>query len=237
MKCLFIFNPILLFFILSVPESGFAQADAATYLSGIKTELNKEWPKNRTINLVFHGHSVPAGYFKTPVVNSLQSYPFLAFKQIKERYPYAVVNVIVTAIGGEHSVNGEKRFNDDVLTHKPDVLFIDYALNDKSVGLEKSTDALRKMIEPALKKGIKVILLTPSPHQSYNIMDPKNPYVAFQNSIVLLAKEYHIGLVDSYKLFKEKVAAGHQVTEYMSQVNHPNEAGHTVIANEILKWF
>ncbi len=34
------------------------------YLKEIKLELKKEWPKNRTINLVFHGHSVPAGYFK-----------------------------------------------------------------------------------------------------------------------------------------------------------------------------
>ena len=23
-----------------------------------------KWPRNRTINIVFHGHSVPAGYFK-----------------------------------------------------------------------------------------------------------------------------------------------------------------------------
>lgn len=231
------FKAILFFAVIANCNSAFAQADRATYLTDIKTELKKEWPKNRTINLVFHGHSVPSGYFKTPVVNSLQAYPFLVLKQVKEKYPYAVVNVIVTAIGGENSVNGEKRFNDDVLTHKPDVLFIDYALNDKSLGIEKSTAALRKMIDVTLKKGIKIILLTPSPHQSYNILDPENPYVAYQNEIIALAKEYHIGLTDCYALFKEKIAGGHPVTEYMSQVNHPNEAGHTIIAKGILKWF
>jgi len=41
-----------------------------TYL---KTELQKEWPKNRAMNIVFHGHSVPAGYFKTPL-NFLTKY-------------------------------------------------------------------------------------------------------------------------------------------------------------------
>ena len=46
-------------------------ANPSNYLNDIKTELTKEWPKNRTINLVFHGHSVPAGYFKTPIVNTL----------------------------------------------------------------------------------------------------------------------------------------------------------------------
>lgn len=231
------FKALIFFAVISGCGSAFAQADSATYLTTVKTELKKEWPKNRTINLVFHGHSVPSGYFKTPVVNSLQAYPFLVLRQVKEKYPYAVVNVIVTAIGGENSVNGEKRFNDDVLTHKPDVLFIDYALNDKSLGIEKSTAALRKMIDAALKKEIKVILLTPSPHQSYDILSPENPYVAYQNEVIALAKEYHIGLVDSYTLFKEKIAAGHPVTEYMSQVNHPNEAGHAIIAKGILKWF
>ena len=228
---------IILLLIISGHKSGFTQADRERYLNEIKDELKKEWPKNRTINMVFHGHSVPSGYFKTPVVNSLQSYPFLVFKQVKEMYPYAVVNVIVTAIGGENSVSGEKRFSDDVLTHKPDVLFIDYALNDRAIGLEKSRTAMGKMIEAALKKGIKVILLTPSPHQNYNILDPNNAYEVYKNEIIDLAKQYNIGLVDSYSLFKEKVVAGHNVTEYMSQVNHPNEAGHQVIADEIIKWF
>jgi acyl-CoA thioesterase-1 len=101
-------------------------ADPSSYLEDIKSELKKEWPGNRTINLVFHGHSVPAGYFKTPLVNTFDSYPFLLLKELKELYPYAVINVICTAIGGENSSEGVKRFESDVLVHKPDVLFIDY---------------------------------------------------------------------------------------------------------------
>ena len=58
-------------------------ASKASYLEKIKAEMLVEWPKNRTINLVFHGHSVPAGYFKTPTVNTLASYPYLVLKDIK----------------------------------------------------------------------------------------------------------------------------------------------------------
>ncbi len=216
---------------------GFAQADANHYLDTIKTELKKEWRNNRTVNLVFHGHSVPAGYFKTPVVNTFASYPYLVLKALKEKYPNAVINVIVTAIGGENSVSGEKRFKEDVLTHKPDVLFIDYALNDRMIGLEKSREAMSKMIDTGLKRGIKIILLTPSPHQDYNILESNNAYQAYANEVIDLAKQYHIGLADSYRSFKEKIGAGHKVTEYLSQVNHPNEAGHKVIADEIIRWF
>src|SRR5687767_10935123 len=108
-----------------------AQADSAIYLKDIKAELVKEWPKNRTINLVFHGHSVPSGYFNTPHVRTLDAYPQQVLKELKALYPYAVINCIITAIGGENSVAGEKRFEQDVLAHRPDVLFIDYALNDR----------------------------------------------------------------------------------------------------------
>jgi len=41
--------------------------------------------------------------------------------------------VICTAIGGENSSAGARRFESDVLVHKPDVLFIDYALNDRGL--------------------------------------------------------------------------------------------------------
>ncbi len=83
-------------------------ADKSIYLQDIITELEKKWPDNKTINIVFHGHSVPAGYFKTPDVNTFDSYPFQLLKRLKDRYPYAVINVINTAIGGENSIEGAK---------------------------------------------------------------------------------------------------------------------------------
>lgn len=52
-----------------------------------------------------------------------------------------------------------------------------------------------------------------------------------------LAAEYHVGLVDSYQLFKEKAAKGEDLKAYMSQNNHPNSAGHSCVAGEIMAWF
>ena len=211
-----------------------AQTD---YLKEIKEEFAKKWPENRTINLVFHGHSVPAGYFKTPIVNTLDSYPFLVLKTIKERYPFAIVNIINTSIGGENSVSGAQRFESEVLKHSPDVLFIDYALNDVGVGLEKSHEAWNYMIRMALDKNIKIILLTPSPDQRVNILEVNNVLEQHKNQIQQLAKENRIGLVDSYALFKEKVIAGDSISKFMSQVNHPNAEGHKLIADEIITYF
>jgi len=211
--------------------------NSSDYLKDIKAELKKEWPNNRTINLVFHGHSVPAGYFNTPNVKTLDSYPYQVLKQLKELYPSAVINIINTSIGGENSITGEKRFKSDVLIHKPDVLFIDYALNDRSVGLDKSREAWEKMIEKALAKGIKVILLTPSPDQSENIQDPDAVLEKYSQQIRDLSGKFGVGLVDSYEIFKLVAVSGDTLLKYMAQSNHPNEKGHLLIANEIMKYF
>ena len=212
-------------------------ANPIDYLSDIKAELTKEWPNNRTINLVFHGHSVPAGYFKTPTVNTFDSYPFQVLKILKEKYPFAVINIINTSIGGENSSSGEKRFKANVLIHQADVLFIDYALNDRGIGLDKAANAWSKMIEKAIKKKVKVILLTPSPDQGVNILDPNNELEKHASQIRALAKKYDVGLVDSYEEFRKKVIAGEPVSNYMSQVNHPNEKGNLLIANKIAAFF
>jgi acyl-CoA thioesterase-1 len=212
-------------------------ADPDNYLTDIKTELKKEWPKNRTINLVFHGHSVPAGYFKTPVVNTFDSYPMQVLKIVKEKYPFAVINIIITSIGGENSLSGEKRFDSTVLNHHPDVLFIDYALNDRSAGLDKAAKAWSTMIEKALKRNIKVILLTPSPDQRVDILLPDNELEKHALQIKALAKKYDVGLIDSYQEFRNKVISGEPITNYMSQVNHPNQKGNYLIANKIAAFF
>lgn len=104
----------------------------------------KKWPDNRTVNLVFHGHSVPSGYANTPNVKTLQAYPHQVLEAVKEIYPYAVVNSITTSIGGENAEQGAKRFKQEVLPHRPDILFIDYALNDRSIGLERALKAWEK---------------------------------------------------------------------------------------------
>ncbi|MCE6991990.1 SGNH/GDSL hydrolase family protein [Dyadobacter sp. CY323] len=211
-------------------------AESTHYLDSIRHELTIQWPKSRTVNLVFHGHSVPAGYGDRHEVNTLQSYPNLMLKKLKEKYPYAVINVIVTAIGGENSIKGQTRFENDVLVHKPDVLFIDYALNDRFSDLAKVKDAWEKMIKAALDKNIKVILLTPSPDQRIEINDAANPLEPYIAMIKSLAGEYKVGLADPNAKFKEVAAQG-KLKEVMASVNHPNEAGHMIIVQELLPYF
>lgn len=205
------------------------------YLADLKKELVLVWPKNKTINIVFHGHSVPSGYFRTPLVNTLAAYPHLFLEYIKTTYISAVVNCITTSIGGEQSEQGAKRFKDDVLCMKPDLLFIDYALNDRSIGLERTEIAWRKMIEEALEAELKLVLMTPTPDLKEDILDENAPLVAHEKMIQKLGEEYKIPVINVYRQFKKMKQSGTDISKYMSQNNHPNELGHQVVLEEIVK--
>ena len=207
------------------------------YIKEIAERMTVQWPANKTINIVFHGHSVPAGYFKTPTVKTMEAYPMQTLGLLKAKYPFAVINVINTAIGGEHSISGAKRFEQDVLTHRPDIVFIDYALNDRRAGLAQSKVAWQQMIDACLTRGIKVFLLTPSPDQRENILDPNAELQQHTDQIIRLAEQNAVGLIDAYALFKRRVAEGTPVKKLMSQVNHPNAKGHRLIAEEIMRRF
>lgn len=212
-------------------------ASPTNYLAPVVARLEVKWPKNRAVNIVCHGHSVPAGYFKTPAVDSLHSYPHLLRVALAERYTNAVINVIVTAVGGENSVKGAARFGTDALTHKPDVVLIDYALNDRRIGLESARTNWIAMIKQAQAAGAKVILLTPTPDQSAKLDAADDPLNQHAEQIRKLAEESHVGLVDSLVAFKGEVARGAALTNLMSQVNHPNARGHELVAAELMKWF
>ena len=208
-----------------------------TYLEQVKQLMQKQWPDNRTVNIVCHGHSVPSGYFKTPVVDTFNAYPHLLHQALKEKYPHAVINVIVTAVGGETSDKGAERFKDDVLSHRPDVITIDYALNDRRIGLENTEKSLTSMITQAKSQGIKVILLTPTADLSSDLNDLQDPLNKQAELIKNLAKSHNVALVDSLAEFKAYVSDGGKLEDLMSQVNHPNRKGHDLVTSAAAKWF
>ena len=219
----------------TIPVVGIASSSG--YLDQLVIDLQKEWPKNRRIHLLFHGHSVPAGYFATPIVRTLDAYPHLLLQKLGERFPTATIDVSVTAIGGENSEQGAARFAQDVLPTKPDVVFIDYALNDRRIGLERAEKAWRHMIDAARAQKISVVLLTPTLDLHETDLSETAPLMQHRASIQGLASEYQIPCVDSYDAMQRLVKQGTDPQSLMSQFNHPNRRGHEVVADLLVQLF
>ena len=213
--------------------------EKAAYRSGITENLRNHWPENRTINIVCHGHSVPAGYFATPMVDSLNAYPHLLHVGLKHRFPFAVINVIVTAIGGENSESGAGRFEKDVLCHRPDIITIDYGLNDRGIGLEKAHASWSSMIRAGLASEAKLLLLTPTADMTqaptYEGED-EGLLAEHADQIRQIAVDNGIGLADSLAACWDYTSTG-DLSDILSWGNHPNRIGHELVVRELLRWF
>ena len=214
-------------------------ADRASYLADLTAILQTHWPENRTVNIVCHGHSVPAGYFATPMVDTMNAYPHLLHMGLKHRFPFAVINVIVTAIGGENSESGAERFERDVLCHRPDIITIDYGLNDRGIGLERASAAWSRMIEAGLASRAKMLLLTPTPDatqaSTYEGAD-RSQLGDHADQIRQLAADNGIGLADSLSACLDYSSTA-DLSDILSWSNHPNRSGHERVTKELLRWF
>ena len=211
-----------------------------TYLSDVCAALRIPWPDNHTVNIVCHGHSVPAGYFASTVVDTFNAYPHLLHVGLRERFPMSVTNVIVTAIGGENSSGGAARFAEDVLSHKPAVVTIDYGVNDRTIGLEEAGKQWRSMVSEAQAAGVKVILLTPAVHlakENECTEEALELLGKHAEQITRLARDLGVGLADTFGAFERYAEGDGELGDLMSWANHPNRKGHEIIARELLRWF
>jgi lysophospholipase L1-like esterase len=197
--------------------------------------LESKWPDNRAINIVYHGHSVPAGYFDTPNVRTFEAYPHLFHLKLKSRFPQAVINTIVTAIGGESSTSGVQR-SDEVLAHRPDLVMIDYGMNDLGIPPEEMKAAWIRMIETFRNAGIYVVLITPT-------WDAGEPERLRENSVGLKAiaavieeigRISNVPVADVYGRWTQQVASGIKSSSMLSWSNHPNAVGHELICQAVI---
>lgn len=69
----------------------------------------------------------------------------------EEQYPQATVNGIPAAIGGTGSDLGVFRMEHDVLAHKPDLLFVEFAVNDVGTNPENLIKAMEGIVRKTWK--------------------------------------------------------------------------------------
>lgn len=172
--------------------------------------------------------------------------------------------VINAGIGGNTTAHAIARFEKDVLAHEPDLVIMQFGNNDSAVDVWKDPPAeeprvslkdyeknLRKMIKAIKKKGAKIILVTPLPTRwtpklkemygkpPYDPNDPngfnfmKTKYVGKLRKI---AKSEKLPLIDLYaKYFEFDAAEGQTMDELFVDGMHPNNKGHRIEAELLIK--
>lgn len=166
---------------------------------------------------------------------------------IKAAYPEAHIRIVNMGCGGDTTRDLMARWDSDVVALRPDWLGILIGINDvwrhydtplmveDQVGIEEYEANLEELISrtlPTLSGGL--ILMTPY-FMETNKRDPMRIQMdAYGAVIKKLAEKHGAILVDLQAAFDRYFEHNHPMSINWDYI-HPDVAGHTIIAREILK--
>jgi len=113
-----------------------SKAVEATYRAGLPNFYNKIRNK-QTVKIAYLGGSI------TRADNGWREQTFNWFKQ---QYPSIKFEQIMAAIGGTGSDFGAYRLQNHVLKHKPDLVFVEFAVNDNAKNSQQVKEAIEGIV-------------------------------------------------------------------------------------------
>ncbi|MGQ9729724.1 MAG: SGNH/GDSL hydrolase family protein [Candidatus Zipacnadales bacterium] len=126
--------------------------------------------------IVCFGDSVTLGI---PHVDVEEAFPRLLERRLRSRYAQQGVyfQVINSGVGGENSAEGLARIRESVLDHGPQIVIVEFGLNDvryepeKHIPVPQFVENLGRIAAAIKEIGSLVILMTPNP-----IINERHPY-------------------------------------------------------------
>ena len=231
------------------------------------TARNNDYFANRPVTIACLGDSVTHGCFEIfpngkggigVACRPLEAYPMMLYREIANLYPFAAPAIINAGVSGDKSYGGLARLERDVLSYKPDLVIVDFGLNDsmnKDVegGLAKYDKAMRGIFEKTLSSGAECILLTPnymnkavSPLLTEPLfIDIAKDAAVVQNTGILTryvetarkaAEEMGVPVADAYAVWQKLDQSGVDTDALLSNyINHPTKEAHGFFVAEIMK--
>ena len=182
--------------------------------------------------IVCFGDSITAGYAVR------RGFPSFLLESLRQRFPDSKIEMINSGISGDTSQDGLSRLDWAVLSYEPDLVTINFGINDCVLGLslEEFEMNLVEMVR-RIRAGpdSEILLLSSQPLES----PPYDQRVLdYYQTVERVAKEMNVGFVDVYGAWMMRVRAGMPLDSLiLPGLDHPNEAGYKIIAEELISLF
>jgi len=194
-------------------------------------DFHKRAQAGERLSVVFFGASLTWGANASDP--QLTSYRGLMAKRLEEMYPQARFNFWDAAIGGTGSQLGVFRFERDVLSRKPDLVFLDFSANDDIYSDNPETLAsyeslVRRIIVDAKAPCVQVIFPF-----LWNVKDGKLDGMKRRDAHLAIARHYNVPVGDAIELGQKRVAAGETTLEKLWPFDgvHPGDKGYELFAD------
>ena len=184
------------------------------------------------VTIVAYGDSITAGFAVR------RGFPSFWKQMLEEKYPEAGLEMINSGISGDTTLDGLSRLDWAVLSYEPDLVTINFSINDcvLGLGLEEFEMNLVEMVRRIRAgPGSEVLLLSSQPLETppYDrlVMD-------YYQAIERVAREMDVGFVDVHGAWMRRVEQGTPLSSLIIPgLDHPNEAGYRIIAEELMRLF
>ena len=176
------------------------------------------------LNVVFFGGSLTWGANASDP--QITSYRGLMTQWLREKYPSTAITFYDAAIGGTGSQLGMFRLDRDVLSRKPDLVFLDFTVNDWAEGTDQQTlgsyeRILRELL--ANRAMVMPVFMMFRGHAE----KPEAPLPARHQAHLKLAEAYSLPSANTVPYVLEKIRAGADIkTLWPWDAAHPDDPGY-----------
>jgi len=164
-------------------------------------------------------------------------YSSLVTKALQDKYADVEFSEVNAGVGGTGSDLGIFRLEDDLLSKNPDIVFIEFAVNDDE--FENTDIYIENIIRKILcyKSNIPIVMLYTA---KKDMVEKNYKNGVLPNSVIKqekVAKYYNIPSINVGKALCDEISCDvSKMTSYLPDSVHPNDIGYKLYASEILKF-
>lgn len=180
------------------------------------------------VSIVYLGGSITEGALASP--QPTHCYAYLSAQLFAEKFMPDAAQLRYTnaGISGTPSLLGITRVEQDVLSRKPDIVFVEFAVND-------GTDPQSQMAYESLVRRLLHSESQPAVVLIFTILSGGYSAKVHMRQV---GKHYQLGMVSVADVIQiELMRKSFEWSDYSSDYAHPNNAGHAFIADMIGHYF
>ena len=177
------------------------------------------------LTIGFFGGSITQGSLAT---KEEHTYAYRTYQWWKDTFKEADIHYVNGGIGGTSSHFGVARVEEDLLVYQPDVVFLDFSVNDEAnVFFQETYEGLVRKILNWKSKPAVILLNNVYYDTGKNAQDYHNR----------IGEHYGVPFVSIKDTLYKEMTAGVYTREQLTPDGlHPNDKGHELVAKELIKF-
>ncbi len=184
--------------------------------------------KGETITAAYIGGSITEGYHDNLTLAVEQKWANMCTTWLDEQFPSATVNYVNAGLSGTPSILGNMRLERDVLSYDPDIVFVEFAVNDgDAIQYHKAYESMVRTLL-SQDKDIAVVLL-------FTIVENGHTCQQYMSEI---GEHYGLPMISLPDSMWVEIQEGRMTwDDYSGDQSHPHVEGSKLVRDLIINYY